>query len=109
MPLPSWPSIRKSRDSTNLPRGPCWSTAGTNTVIIFYIYHTSNCVMCPLSAGVGSTGALITIDRALDQIQKEKVVDIAGIIQQLRNQRMKMVQNLVSVYIGEVITNTLLV
>ena len=79
-------------------------------IFIPHIESTHQTVWCvPLSAGVGRTGTLITIDRALDQIQKEKVVDIAGIIQQLRNQRMKMVQNLVSGCIGEVITITLLV
>ena len=49
------------------------------------------------SAGVGRTGTLITIDRVLDQIEKEKVVDIAGVIQHLRHQRMKMVQNAVCI------------
>ena len=74
-------------------------------------YHNIHqAIWCvPLSAGVGRTGTLITIDHALDQIQKERVVDIAGIIQRLRNQRMKMVQNLVSVCIGVVTTITLLV
>ena len=47
----------------------------------------------PCSAGVGRTGTLITIDRVLEQIEKEKVVDIAGTIEHLRNQRMKMVQS----------------
>ena len=51
--------------------------------------------VCVCSAGVGRTGTLITIDRVLDQIQKERMVDIAGVIQHLRQQRMKMVQNAV--------------
>ena len=50
------------------------------------------------SAGVGRTGTLITIDRVLDQLQKERVVDIAGTICHLRTQRMKMVQNVVCTY-----------
>ena len=49
------------------------------------------------SAGVGRTGTLITIDRVMDQIQKEGVVDIAGSIKKLRNQIMKMVQSPVCV------------
>ena len=49
---------------------------------------------------MGRTGTLITIDRVLDQIQLEKVVDIAGTVRHLRSQRMKMVQNLVGWCVG---------
>ena len=47
------------------------------------------------SAGVGRTGTFIAIDTVLEQAKKEGVVDIAGVINKLRHQRMQMVQNLV--------------
>ena len=47
------------------------------------------------SAGVGRTGTFIAIDCVLEQVKKERVVDIAGTIIHLRSQRMKMVQSLV--------------
>ena len=48
------------------------------------------------SAGVGRTGTFITLDIALEQANKEDIVDIAGIITRLRQQRTKMVQTEVS-------------
>ena len=48
------------------------------------------------SAGVGRTGTFICIDNVLEQVKKEKVVDIAGAINKMRHQRMKMVQTPVS-------------
>jgi protein tyrosine phosphatase len=48
------------------------------------------------SAGVGRTGTFICIDNVLEQIRKEKVVDIAGTINKMRHQRMEMVQTPVS-------------
>ena len=47
------------------------------------------------SAGIGRTGTFITIDRVLEQIERENVVDIPGVIQSIRQQRMKMVQTMV--------------
>ena len=44
------------------------------------------------SAGVGRTGTFIAIDIVLEQAKKEGVVDIAGVINKLRHQRMNMVQ-----------------
>ena len=49
----------------------------------------------PSSAGVGRTGTFITIDHVLEQIEKEGMVDIPGVIQKIRDQRMKMVQTAV--------------
>ena len=48
------------------------------------------------SAGVGRTGTFISVDMALEQAEKERKVDIAGIVCKLREQRMKMVQTDVS-------------
>ena len=47
------------------------------------------------SAGVGRTGTFVTIDQALEQVEKEGKVNIPGIIANLRQQRTKMVQTLV--------------
>ena len=44
------------------------------------------------SAGVGRTGTFIAIDMAIEQANKEGLIDIPGIVNRLRQQRMKMVQ-----------------
>ena len=48
-----------------------------------------------LSAGVGRTGTFITLDHILEQVGREGVVDIPGVINKIRRQRMKLVQTLV--------------
>ena len=53
-------------------------------------------ILVHCSAGVGRTGTFIAVDIALEQAKKEGVVDIAGVVNRLRKQRMKMVQTLVS-------------
>ena len=53
--------------------------------------------MC--SAGVDRTGTFITIDHVLEQVGKENVVDIPGVINKIRHQRMKLVQTVVSVHL----------
>ena len=49
-------------------------------------------ILVHCSAGVGRTGTFIAIDMALEQVEKEKLVDIPGIVNRLRQQRTKMVQ-----------------
>ena len=52
------------------------------------------------SAGVGRTGAFITIDHVLEQRKTEGMVDIPGVILKLRQQRTNMVQTLVHIHIA---------
>ena len=52
------------------------------------------CISC--SAGVGRTGTFIAIDSVLEQVKNENIVDIAGVINKMRQQRMMMVQTVVS-------------
>jgi len=49
-------------------------------------------MMSTLSAGVGRTGTFIAIDRLIFQIESENVVDVFGIVHDLRMHRPLMVQ-----------------
>ena len=49
-------------------------------------------ILVHCSAGVGRTGTFIATDMAMEQVENEGKVDIAGIVTRLRQQRMKMVQ-----------------
>ena len=52
---------------------------------------------------MGRTGTFIAIDTALEQAAKEGMVDIAGIVCRLRDQRMKMVQTAVRLRLQKLI------
>lgn len=51
--------------------------------------------VCGLSAGVGRTGTFIALDRLLQQMKQEKVVDAFGVVYALRMNRYLMIQTLV--------------
>ena len=65
-------------------------------------------ILVHCSVGVGRTGTFIAVDLALEQAKREKVVDIAGIVNRLREQRMKMVQTIVSIKVPYSIINNIL-
>lgn len=50
-----------------------------------------------VSAGVGRTGAFIALDCLLDQADAEGVVDVFAITNQMRKDRINMIQTVVSV------------
>ena len=55
-----------------------------------FLYYSS------FSAGVGRTGTFMAIDMALQQAEKEGIIDIIGITNKMRQKRMKMIQTPVS-------------
>ena len=57
---------------------------------VCFIRITAQLVASFRSAGVGRTGTFIVIDHVLEQIEKEKVVDIPGAITEIR-QRLSLI------------------
>jgi protein tyrosine phosphatase len=50
-------------------------------------------ILVHCSAGVGRTGVFIALDQLLDKLESDESMDIFGIVNHLRHQRMNMVQN----------------
>ena len=101
MPHPCWAFMGEYVLPTTLREVPSLSTAGQiiNNKAKYYLLSENTLYVCTnntCSAGVGRTGTFICIDYVLEQIKKENVVDIAGAINKMRHQRMKMVQTPVS-------------
>lgn len=57
-----------------------------------FVSHLWSPPSSALSAGVGRTGTFIAIDRLIFQIERENIVDIFGIVHNLRMHRPLMVQ-----------------
>jgi len=57
------------------------------------------CFIVSCSAGVGRTGAFIALDCLLDQADAEGVVDVFALTNQMRKDRLNMIQTVVSIHI----------
>ena len=73
----------------------CMQLLTTPRVVFSYFFAVNYSVCVSFSDGVGRTGTFITIDYSLEQREREGVVDIAGVIRNLRQQRTQMVQTVV--------------
>ena len=60
-------------------------------------YSDPNTLLVHCSAGVGRTGTFIVLDSMLEKMKTEDTLNIYDFVKQLREQRVLMVQSLVSV------------
>ncbi len=61
---------------------------------------TKGPILIHCDGGVGRTGSFIAINTALSQAAKESTLDVAKIVCQMRDQRMKMVQSQVVIHMS---------
>ena len=61
----------------------------------FHPYSSPKPLLVHCSAGVGRTGTFIVLDSMLERMKTEKSLNIFGFSQQLRAERIQMVQSLV--------------
>ena len=65
-----------------------------------YIYHFTVLLLLFYSAGVGRSGVYIVIDFMLNRIEGKKSINISNFVNNMRRNRSKMIQTLVSLYIS---------
>ena len=70
-------------------------------------YRNEDLVLVHCSAGVGRTGTFITLDYMLERIKNEQTINIYEYVTSLRNQRVLMVQTLVSMYYVNLVNSEL--
>ncbi|NWZ22740.1 PTPRV phosphatase, partial [Asarcornis scutulata] len=68
--------------------------AGPTLLISRRVRQCLNLSVCAPSAGVGRSGTFIALDRLLQQMKQEKVVDTFGVVYTLRMNRYQMIQTL---------------
>ncbi|NWI61087.1 PTPRJ phosphatase, partial [Calyptomena viridis] len=110
--LPEWTIRDFTVEKSNIPEShtvrqfhfTSWPDHGvpetTDLLINFrYLVHQYNCqnpidspTLVHCSAGVGRTGTFIAIDRLIQQMEMENVVDVYGVVYDLRMHRPLMVQ-----------------
>ncbi|NWI94597.1 PTPRJ phosphatase, partial [Pitta sordida] len=110
--LPEWTIRDFTVEKSNMPEShtvrqfhfTSWPDHGvpetTDLLINFrYLVHQYNCqnpvdspTLVHCSAGVGRTGTFIAIDRLIQQMEMENVVDVYGVVYDLRMHRPLMVQ-----------------
>ena len=61
-----------------------------------HLLHDSGPVIVHCSAGIGRTGALLTIDMVLALVGKDLKFDIQRVVEELRRQRQGMIQTKVT-------------
>ena len=61
-----------------------------------HLYKSKDLILVHCSAGVGRTGTFITLDYMLERLKHEDTINIYEFVSQLRQQRVSMVQTLVS-------------
>ncbi|XP_064639301.1 tyrosine-protein phosphatase non-receptor type 13-like isoform X2 [Lineus longissimus] len=99
-------TIRMSDSETGMSRDvihlnyTTWPDHGTPSsarpllqyIQLMHLYHTTGPIVVHCSAGIGRTGALLTIDLVLAHMEKDLKFEIPSLVKELREQRQGMIQ-----------------